>query len=1519
MSQLDLKKRRLSGRDQILSGGEHLIDGVPFGRHRLRIPRGRPPVHIAPRKRRRLNYDENYDADDFDEYLSEDEDFDEYTESRPQLQDDDKESEQQLLLTEAGGLGSRASVRRVHFPDDDEGSADEDPTADDYDEDDLSSPDPQQLSQELADELDDLKALAEEEEYGRRRSSSEPDGRERFHTPNEDVHEHTEEQEEQDTSSAGNEGKMVARTKSTRQMRLQSLASQKSGVGRSSQEPDASVAQSPSLSLDVFLLDKITAIRSAFPQVSSSVCQKLLMKCGKDVSKAYRTLEKSLQPRQGLAETMVLSTQLELPREVMIVSSPERQPAEHLGEVSRLYEDEEDRSSSDENEDSDDSMDSSDEDSDRDDSDSDTSSKATPTRPSPRVKKTVEDSSTDSSEDSSSDSDSDSESEGDDPTPRRRNNDSSQGQSPAHQTDSSGSSSAESSSSDSSSEPEAPVVRRTNARRGRRMVVHSSQSSPANSKALKVSSQNTTRRTARDRLASKASSDVDMANSELDEEDRPLDKAATKPSTSTPTKSTSQTKPDAISESQTSSQPLVPPGQGKTKTQRRNQRRRLENQRKKAALEAASSEYQGSQNSAITDMLAAKKNALLQSLGSQSQAISEAAGNARASPAVNETPKSIVTPSQDADHWKQKISYRAVECVQEGIVDISEPPFPFYQRWDPQLRQDFRSMSQRKNKRKSRDNSQFYDSSSQPSHKRQRQDEYSRQVVDESSYRDDTATFLANQDDTTLNYDDISINANDSQPPSNKEEVEDDLPKVPEDMSSLPELMLKDLAEGAVVAWKQLLCTQATNWQPQMSDWLTAVIVEADSVRGHLQVQLAKRDRDVDKNEKRFDEETGQRIYGKFEPPDEDDGDEEDQGFRDVMLSQMMDARLLQAAEHPPEEPAANGVEENHTHAEQNDGPTADEAPQLSELDFEVADSQPKRNSNDVSGTSGSDQNQSRTLDNDTQSRMEQHGQDEPQDMDVDTTSPSGVVEESFIAETNRDIQLDEDEDDDPADFVSPAEEVSITDERRQEISQLINAEGFRQEVRASIDRSSFLRLGSPSRQLEEEYASSIAHKASSQAESSEAPSEYGSKDPSQQVNQQQLLDVGPDAFHSAPQTPQAHQTSSVEPGSQQTEKPEAPTKRAQSPILELSQITEVSARSGRQPDDNIVTHSDDLGVELPTESPGMLAFDDLDDAFVGESDNVDAQPAGAQIPTQSVFNHDLQTSSAVKAAAMRSKLPNLEMSPVGSVSSSSSSDSFPDIEVLWAQAASQKFKEASVAVKDEPSSQVNFLGSEDLPILKGPSATQPIKAATPQQEDTKEFWSSPARSTRSSGKGKGNDSANSTPKAKLKMATFDASVSPPALSKPRRRPASRASQGSTDKVKKTTPKGKRKSGSQFTIPEGSQVVSLMTSSPERPEPQADDAFVDEPEEEPEYTEMYAEDSMDEDYHGDSFNSFKSTQQKKPRRVSKSRAARGASMPVAETKEKESTVISTNWVPGSQGPSRKATGRFGGRWSSMGV
>ncbi|KAI1808822.1 hypothetical protein F4811DRAFT_2232 [Daldinia bambusicola] len=258
------------------------------------------------------------------------------------------------------------------------------------------------------------------------------------------------------------------------------------------------------------------------------------------------------------------------------------------------------------------------------------------------------------------------------------------------------------------------------------------------------------------------------------------------------------------------------------------------------------------------------------------------------------------TADANSESWKDKIIYRAVECCQEG-VQLSEPPFPFVQRWDPQQQG---SWSQKKNKRggqskrAQRNQAHFYQDTR--SSKKRKHDESD--MWDEEGY-DDTFNGVddyTNDADIELNYDDTESckPQGTNEPTNNASQFTDfdDLPSLPSDLSALPILRPGEVKVGMVITWQQWSCSSATSWQPQLSN-VTGVVVGVDDDATGLEVCLAKRDRYLDRNQKKYDENTGQRIYDKFEAPDLDDEDEDeggDEGFRTIGFAEMQQPRILQ-------------------------------------------------------------------------------------------------------------------------------------------------------------------------------------------------------------------------------------------------------------------------------------------------------------------------------------------------------------------------------------------------------------------------------------------------------------------------------------------------------------------------------------------------------------------------------------------------------------------------------------------------
>ncbi|KAI0399622.1 hypothetical protein F4802DRAFT_588675 [Xylaria palmicola] len=264
---------------------------------------------------------------------------------------------------------------------------------------------------------------------------------------------------------------------------------------------------------------------------------------------------------------------------------------------------------------------------------------------------------------------------------------------------------------------------------------------------------------------------------------------------------------------------------------------------------------------------------------------------------------------EDLDAWKTKINYRAVECCHDAM-ELSPAPFPFRQRWDPQQQTLFFKGNKRggQSKRSQRNQAHYYGDENRLSKKRKRN--YSHEMAgngyNETCEEEEEDDDVTNPIDIPLNYDDIQDQDGEKggAPVNGTSQTTDldDLPSLPQDVSALPILRPGEARAGMVITWQKWSCSSATNWQPLLSG-VTAVIARVDDDMTALEVCLAKRDRYLDGNEKRYDPITGQRIYDKFEAPDlgdeEEDADDHDdggidEGYRNISWADMQDPRILQ-------------------------------------------------------------------------------------------------------------------------------------------------------------------------------------------------------------------------------------------------------------------------------------------------------------------------------------------------------------------------------------------------------------------------------------------------------------------------------------------------------------------------------------------------------------------------------------------------------------------------------------------------
>ena len=267
---------------------------------------------------------------------------------------------------------------------------------------------------------------------------------------------------------------------------------------------------------------------------------------------------------------------------------------------------------------------------------------------------------------------------------------------------------------------------------------------------------------------------------------------------------------------------------------------------------------------------------------------------------------------ENPDSWKDKINYRAVECCHEGI-ELSVPPFPFVQRWDPQQQGGWSQSGNRGGKRKQdqRDQPQFYDEKRASKKQKQRKGKHS--YAEEQEYLDDT--YEPSYQEDSLMYDEEPTQETGVSKDGTEADVTqqllddlnvdtstgvtqepDDLASLPADPSTLPDLLRGQVRQGMTIAFKQLVMTAETNWQPLVSVYRTAIVIDV-SESGEIEVILAKRDQQQP-IAKSFDEYTGQRIYGKFEMPvdenDEEDVEPEHGGKLYLRHEEMMEPKIVQ-------------------------------------------------------------------------------------------------------------------------------------------------------------------------------------------------------------------------------------------------------------------------------------------------------------------------------------------------------------------------------------------------------------------------------------------------------------------------------------------------------------------------------------------------------------------------------------------------------------------------------------------------
>lgn len=264
------------------------------------------------------------------------------------------------------------------------------------------------------------------------------------------------------------------------------------------------------------------------------------------------------------------------------------------------------------------------------------------------------------------------------------------------------------------------------------------------------------------------------------------------------------------------------------------------------------------------------------------------------------------------DSWKEKIDLRAVECCHAGI-QLSTPPFPFVQRWDPQQRRGYDNdhARKRKGKKRKRNNDNYYEDSSYqdsqiegpPSHSYTATEDRSQLPVEENgmeAHEEHRSLDVVMQDVDMLDApnEQLSRETQHISPGTlaNSSGTAEDLPKLPEDPTTCPTLTREAARKGTIIAFKQLEMSAETNWQPNISNYRTAIVDEITE-KGSLQMTPAKRDRPTRQME--YDSRTGERLYAKFEMPGYNDGDtdQDEPDKLEISFNELINPLLIRAAD----------------------------------------------------------------------------------------------------------------------------------------------------------------------------------------------------------------------------------------------------------------------------------------------------------------------------------------------------------------------------------------------------------------------------------------------------------------------------------------------------------------------------------------------------------------------------------------------------------------------------------------------
>ena len=245
------------------------------------------------------------------------------------------------------------------------------------------------------------------------------------------------------------------------------------------------------------------------------------------------------------------------------------------------------------------------------------------------------------------------------------------------------------------------------------------------------------------------------------------------------------------------------------------------------------------------------------------------------------------------DSWKAKITLKAVECCHDGI-ELSTPPFPFVQRWDPQQKGEYNS--RKLSKKQKRRASQYYGNSGVEELREKlfldEHDPAFEARAEDAPNNDQTALYPTLSEEYQSAANEQLLRDSGVLPTTrDTEAIVDDAPQIPTNIETFAALGFDDVVQGATIAFKQLEVSARTCWQPQVSEYRIGSVenVFRENEPWTLCLRLVNNEHS-DKASK-YDPDTGERIYGKFEMPVATE--EEDENYLEINFDDMIEPKLI--------------------------------------------------------------------------------------------------------------------------------------------------------------------------------------------------------------------------------------------------------------------------------------------------------------------------------------------------------------------------------------------------------------------------------------------------------------------------------------------------------------------------------------------------------------------------------------------------------------------------------------------------